>query len=163
MGCAAEQFKDRRDVAWQWLQQSGQPTGWGQDPPRVGAQNRAIQDEVDAFNLAQGPMATISIDPLEIPASCSAALQPRRPHPGVRRAGEVRDEIVRESLHHLDRPGRATGPADHGRHLRLQRDARFSALDPSPVAVSLWSRKSARSPSTGGEAPPPTSRFKKAA
>ncbi|MEO3860118.1 hypothetical protein [Acrocarpospora sp. B8E8] len=96
-GVTAERFKDRRDIPWQWVQQSGKPTGWGQDPPTWSAQYRAIQDEVDAFNLAQGPVAAISITPLETPGSMFGLDYNLGDVIRVFVDNEVRDEIVREA------------------------------------------------------------------
>ncbi|MEU7830380.1 hypothetical protein [Nonomuraea sp. NPDC049129] len=66
-GSTREAFKDRRDIPWQWAQDTIQPAGWQLDPPSWSAYYRALADEVDSFNRTAGPKAAITIDPVESP------------------------------------------------------------------------------------------------
>ncbi|WP_043617342.1 Gp37-like protein [Nonomuraea candida] len=95
-GVTAERYKDRRDVAWPWLQDPAKPAGWALDPPVWSAQWRALQDEMAAFNLEAGPKAAISIDPMETGNTMFGRDYGLGDLVRVHIDGEVRDEIVRE-------------------------------------------------------------------
>jgi hypothetical protein len=62
-----ETFKDRRDIPWQWAQDTTLPVGWQLEPPSWSAYYRALMDEVDSFNRASGPQGAITVDPVESP------------------------------------------------------------------------------------------------
>ncbi|MGS2646081.1 Gp37-like protein [Streptosporangium sp. G12] len=96
-GVTAERYKDRRDITWQWLPDPAKQAGWALDPPVWSAQYRAIQDEVDAFNLDSGPAASISIDPIETDTTMYGRDYGLGDVVRVHIDGEVRDEIVREA------------------------------------------------------------------
>ncbi|MER5643952.1 hypothetical protein [Streptosporangium sp. NPDC002524] len=95
-GVTAERYRDRRDIGWQWLQDPAKPTGWAMDPPVWSAQYRAIQDEVEAFNLDQGPQASISIDPIETDAVMFGRAYGLGDVVRVELKSGTRDEMVRE-------------------------------------------------------------------
>ncbi|MER7208533.1 hypothetical protein ABT340_15790 [Streptosporangium sp. NPDC000239] len=95
-GVTAERYRDKRDIPWMWTQVQGQPTGWAEDPPIWSSQYRLIQDEVEAFALDSGPVASITIDPLETPATMYGRTYGLGDLIRVIIDGEVRDEVVRE-------------------------------------------------------------------
>jgi hypothetical protein len=66
-GTTQEAFKDRRDIPWQWAQDTTLPVGWQLEPPSWSAFYRALMDEVDSFNRTSGPQGAITIDPVESP------------------------------------------------------------------------------------------------
>ncbi|WP_371784692.1 Gp37-like protein [Streptosporangium subroseum] len=96
-GVTAERYKDRQDINWQWLPDSGKAPGTSLDPPVWSSQYRAIQDEVDAFNLNSGPVASISIDPIETDLTMFGKDYGLGDIVRVYIDGEIRDEIVREA------------------------------------------------------------------
>ncbi|SFI81667.1 virus ReqiPepy6 Gp37-like protein [Streptosporangium canum] len=96
-GVTAERYKDKRDIPWMWTQVPGKPEGWAEDPPPWTSQYRLLQDEVEAFNLESGPVASITIDPLETNNVMFGRDYGLGDLIRVIVDGEVRDEVVREA------------------------------------------------------------------
>lgn len=98
-GFTGERFRDRRDIAWQWITDASKGVGYAIDPPVWSKQQREILDEVAAFSLDQGPQASISIDPIEADDEGHFYGRDYRLGDVVRvyvDDGQARDELVRE-------------------------------------------------------------------